>query len=169
MQNLELKAHCENAEFAKEVALKIGATFEWTTKQTDTYFYVNDGKLKLREQEGDKAELIFYSRPEELQEKISDYFIAGSNEPGDLKKVLDKSLGVENVVEKDRTLYLWKNVRIHLDDVKHLGAFIEFEAAMESDQDLAPSKDRLLFLREQFKIKEKHLVSCGYLELLGKM
>ena len=144
----------------------MNATFEWTKKQIDTYFNVNNGKLKLREQEGSNPELISYERPEQLDDKVSNYFLVPINSPDNFKVALENSLGIECIVEKIRTLFLWKNVRIHLDNVKHLGLFIEFEVVMDSDQMFAISKDQLLFLREQFKLNKDQLISCGYKELL---
>ena len=43
---------------------------------------------------------------------------------------LAAALGIRTVVRKQRTVYLHKNVRIHLDAVDGLGTFLEFEAVM---------------------------------------
>ncbi len=38
---------------------------------------------------------------------------------------------VEVIVEKERNLYIYKNTRIHLDNVKKLGAYLELETVVK--------------------------------------
>ena len=47
---------------------------------------------------------------------------------------LEAALGVTCVVEKERRLFLFENVRIHLDDVAHLGCFVELESVLASPE-----------------------------------
>jgi adenylate cyclase, class 2 len=169
MQNLELKSKIDNFEKTAKIAQQINATFIWTKKQKDTYFSVDKGKLKLREQDGLETELISYIRPNGTNEKVSNYFRAQVDNPIEIKNVLEKTCSIESVVDKTRTLYLWENVRIHLDKVKHLGFFLEFEAVMDSEQMLEISKERLTFLRKKFKITKEQLISHGYKELLERI
>ena len=49
---------------------------------------------------------------------------------GALKTALVAALGIRGVVHKRREIYLWHNVRIHLDEVAGLGALVEFEAVL---------------------------------------
>jgi adenylate cyclase class 2 len=50
-----------------------------------------------------------------------------------LKDLLAKALGVKTIVEKVRRLLKLKNARIHLDEVKGLGSFLEFEVVSGGD------------------------------------
>jgi len=166
MQNLEIKAYCPNIQSAQNAAKAIGASKKWVRWQKDTYFAVSGGRLKLRETKDDCAELIAYQRPRKSDAKISDYAIYKIDNPNQFKQVLEKVLPAKLVVEKKRELYLWHNVRIHLDEVKGLGFFIEFEAVLDSTDDLHTSQERLDFLSLKFGIRKKDLVSKGYFELL---
>ena len=111
MQNLELKAKYPDLKKAKSTAEEIGAIFTWTQKQTDTYFNVASGKLKLRQDDGGSSELIGYTRPELSDARVSDYLLYSTSSPDVLKDVLSRTLDQLLVVIKNRTLYLWKNVR----------------------------------------------------------
>ncbi len=166
MQNLEIKAQYHDLKFAADIAAAIGARFKWRQWQRDTYFQVPQGKLKLREVEGEPAELIAYQRPQKDEAKISDYLIYKTGDSAVLKQVLEKCLHLQIAVNKERTLYLWQNVRIHLDRVKDLGSFIEFEAVLNDSEDSNLSRDRLQFLQAKFAIRNEDLISVGYHELL---
>ena len=52
----------------------------------------------------------------------------------DPEKYLNEILTQEAVVEKNRKLYLYNNTRIHLDEVKNLGKFLELETLLISDR-----------------------------------
>ena len=68
-QNLEIKAKLPDRANTLQAALRLGAEFNATLIQTDTYFRVPHGRLKLREIEGEHSELIFYDRPDVLDAK----------------------------------------------------------------------------------------------------
>lgn len=166
MQNLELKAVFRDIEGARFLALNFGAEHQWTREQKDTYFKCDHGKLKLREVSDKPAELISYHRPEVAQAKISDYNIYKVNEPQHLKKVLAAVLPQTVVVKKQRDLYLWKNVRIHVDKVDTLGVFIEFEAVIDEMNGPRISQERIDLLTAHFGIKVDDKIKVGYFELL---
>lgn len=168
MHNLELKAPITNAEELVQKVVDIGAQFQWRKQQTDTYFNVATGKLKLREQEGSPAELIAYLRPEENGSRVSQYEIFETDEPDKLKRLLANTIGIRGIVSKQRTLYLWENVRIHFDEVEDLGQFIEFEAVMNQEADMSVSRDRIDFLSRTLSITTGATVAGGYLEMLIK-
>ena len=71
MQNVEIKAKYPDLEKGRGIAREIGAKFEKNYHQTDTYFYVLKGRLKLREFETEAAQLIFYQRPNQAEVKLS--------------------------------------------------------------------------------------------------
>ncbi len=117
----------------RKAAKQNGAVFGEVLIQTDTYFCVQNGRLKLRETVGQKPELIYYERDESSTASMqSNYTVLQLSEPS-LKDLLAKSLGVKAIVEKERRLLKLKNARIHLDQVKGLGQFLEFEVVSEGD------------------------------------
>ena len=129
--NLELKIKAvSHAPFI--FALKnAGAENMGILKQKDVYYRVKKGLLKLRIENGSFT-LIKYLR-DEKGKRWSNYELLrlqGLNP----EKYLNEIFDVEAVVEKKRKLYLYKNTRIHLDDVKTLGKFLELETLLTSDR-----------------------------------
>jgi predicted adenylyl cyclase CyaB len=134
--------------------------------QIDTYFVVPHGRLKLREIEGERAELIHYYRPDTLVAHPSDYVIARVSDPGSLKDALSRALGLRVVVEKRRELYLWGHTRIHLDEVTGLGSFLELETVI-ADQTREEAERECREVQAALGIREEDLVSGSYADLLA--
>ncbi|MGK3856667.1 class IV adenylate cyclase, partial [Enterococcus faecium] len=82
------------------------------------------GRLKLREIDGQAAVLIWYDRPDHDAARLSKYHLVPVADPAALKAALTDALGVRGEVRKRREIYLWHNVRIHLDEVAGLGSFL---------------------------------------------
>jgi predicted adenylyl cyclase CyaB len=167
-RNLELKARCADHAHAETVLGELGATREWSLRQVDTYFVAPRGRLKLREQEGRAvAELIAYDRPNEAAVRASDYQLVAVPDPAALKSALARALGIRVVVAKQRTLWMWHNVRIHLDRVESLGTFLEFEAVLASpDEPDGPSRERLDQLTRVLRIRDEDRIAVSYSDLL---
>ena len=68
MLNIEIKARYDNLDTSRRISHELGAAFEGTDTQTDTYFDAPNGLLKLREATLSQDHLIFYSR-EKLHSK----------------------------------------------------------------------------------------------------
>ena len=81
------------------------------------------GRLKLREIVGHSAQLIWYERPDSKEPKTSRYHLAEVGDADVVKAALGAGLGVRCVIKKRREIYLYCNVRIHLDRVDDLGEF----------------------------------------------
>ena len=167
-RNLELKSRCADLAAAARAAEALGATWEWTKSQTDTYFHVPHGRLKLREQDGRPAELIGYERPDRPDARVSEYTVVPVPDGDLLTLALVRTLGVRVVVAKRRTLYLWHNVRIHLDDVERLGTFVEFEAVLTSPEDEAESPNRIARLAEALNLRAGDHIAGSYSDLLAR-
>lgn len=164
MRNIELKARLRDIESATVVCRQIGATYQREVRQTDTYFNVSSGRLKLRQNVPGNSELIFYHRADMPESRGSDYEIVPASP--ELARLLSDALGVCIVVTKSRTLWLWHNVRIHLDEVDHLGTFIEFEAVLNDVHDDTDGHRKIVELQHAFCIRESDFVACSYRELL---
>lgn len=144
----------------------MGARAEAILNQRDTYFDVPHGRLKLRETEGMTAQLIAYERPNEATHRTSNYRIVEVDDAASMRLSLEATLGVSAVVAKTRRLYIWRGVRIHLDDVSELGSFIEFEAIAPPQSDLSDEETRVRTLRQAFGIVESDIVGGSYADLL---
>ena len=131
MKNIEIKSPLADRPGTEERLRSLGAKLEWTRRQVDTFYHSPSGWLKLREVEGSRSELISYRRSvEDSGPRESDYHLLRIDEPGELNSVLESSLGILGRVEKQRTLWVYRNTRVHLDRVEGLGDFLELETVL---------------------------------------
>ncbi len=164
MRNIELKAHLRDRQQALTACRDLGAAYQGVIHQRDTYYPVKEGRLKLRESEPGEDYLVFYRRPDLAGPKGCDYLIQTIDRS--VAPLLREALGTVAVVEKTRTLFVWENVRIHLDRVRGLGEFIEFEAVLSDDYDDDDGSRKVEYLRESFALDPADLIEGSYLELM---
>lgn len=167
--NIEIKAYCKNQEKIRGILKSKNADFKGVDHQMDTYFKTNFGRLKLREGNIENF-LIFYKRKNQEGPKESKVTLLKSDPKSTLKEILEKSLGVLVVVDKQREIYFLGNVKFHLDDVKNIGTFVEIEAidALGNIGKANLLKQCQEYMR-LFDIKEKDLISESYSDLLLKI
>lgn len=131
MRNIEAKFPVDDLTAIQVRALALGAHAAGRLEQVDTYFFAPNGRLKLREVATDHqppaAWLIAYQRPDATGARLSAYEMAPVPDPAALLAVLRPALGVRVRVAKTRDLLLLRHTRIHLDDVRGLGHFVELE------------------------------------------
>jgi adenylate cyclase, class 2 len=171
MRNIEIKARLSDIAESKKVAERLaGARLYTQLRQVDTYFKAANGRLKLREEEGGNAKnvLIYYRRPDQSGPKRSDYELIATDSPAELKRALSNAIGVRVVVKKQRTVFLCENVRIHLDEVDGLGAFLEFEAVMPDGTPDSAGEAQLRELMQAFSINKEDLIEDSYSDLLER-
>lgn len=164
--NLEFKASVFSLDGVKNIAIGLSATHLITLYQTDTYFNTNKGRLKLRENNVDEAQLIYYERGENSSDRWSHYKIYNVQDFSLLKELLMNAYGVKVVVKKERDVFMYKNARIHVDKVENLGDFIEFEVIHESD--VTKSSELLEFLRSSFESEISKVFLESYSDILLK-
>jgi predicted adenylyl cyclase CyaB len=170
--NLELKVRCSSAEMqrVREAATAAGLGQFGRMTQRDTYFHASRGRLKVREirhEDGTElAELIAYNRPDQAEASWSDYTRVEIpiSSVDDLRRALDSTLGVLRVVEKTRDAGIWRRTRIHLDDVKALGLFVELETVTDSPTD-ASAKQELEEVARMLGLDQLEVVSGSYGEI----
>jgi adenylate cyclase, class 2 len=164
--NLERKAPCADLGAARAALERLGARREGVQAQTDTYFPVRNGRLKLREIAGQEAVLIWYARPDDAAARLSTYHLVRVADPDSLRAALIAALGVRGEVHKRREVYHWHNVRVHLDEVRGLGKFVEFEAVLGASDDEATAHGRLRQLGEALGLRPEDEVALSYSDLL---
>lgn len=168
--NVEIKARCSDLQKLRKILAAKNAEFKGTDHQTDTYFRVASGRLKLREGDIENA-LVFYLRNDQKGPKESHVsllpFQQHQSFKAPLKEMLTQSLGVRTVVKKKREIYFIDNVKIHLDDVEDLGTFVEIEAIDDSG---SLGKEHLQrqcrSFMELFGITEADLIDTSYERLI---
>ncbi|MBI4547902.1 MAG: class IV adenylate cyclase [Ignavibacteriae bacterium] len=166
-KNLEVKVTISSFNKALDIARSLGASYVGEIHQVDTYFGVQQGRLKLREANDKNAELIFYDRDEHSTQRVSYFQIYPINSPQQLKQILAEALGNLAIVEKKRKVFLYDSTRIHIDDVKGLGGFLEFEVPIHTTLESATKV--MNYLIDQFRIDESDFISVSYLDLMLKM
>jgi homotetrameric cytidine deaminase len=165
--NVELKARDADPEATAARCRSLGAAEHGVLEQRDTYFAGRRGRLKLREETGSGAELIGYRRADGTEPEESAFIRAAAADPAALREALDAALGTTVVVVKRRRLFVWENVRIHLDDVEGLGTFLELEALVGPGlNDRAEAQEKVARLRGELAISDDALVVVGYADLL---
>ena len=164
--NIEIKARCNNPENIRKILQNRGADFKGTDHQTDIYFKVSKGRLKLREGNIEYS-LIHYNRKEIAGPKQSDVIYFHPHKEAPVKDILSKALGKLITVEKKREIYYINNIKFHIDEVEQLGNFVEIEAIdkkgnISSEQLYRQCKEYLKI----FKIKERDLLKNSYSDML---
>jgi adenylate cyclase class 2 len=166
-RNIELKARDPNPARSIEACRAIGAENMGTIWQRDSYFDVPFGGLKLREENPGHPHLIQFERANEPQQRESRYRIVEVEDLPTLLAALTSAIGLAVVVTKHRDLFLWQDVRIHLDEVEQLGTFIELEAVAPPASDLSHEHALISELRSTFAITDERLVAAGYASQLN--
>ena len=167
MKNLEAKFPLANHADAEARATALGYTRRAVLHQRDTFFRVANGKLKLREENGN-AVLIFYHRDESGPLMLSDYEIVKVADPPRTLRILADALGSLAVVEKVRTLMMRDNVRLHLDQVANLGDFGEIEAVIADGDDPEQSRAAVNEILAALGVEKSDLIDVSYFEMLAK-
>ena len=165
MRNLEFKARVPDARAMLAAARALGADLWGDLRQTDTYFRVARGRLKLRETAGFQAELIYYERDEAAALRPSDYTTVALRDGDAMRAILAAALGVQGVVRKRRTLLLLDTIRIHLDNVEELGHYIEIEVPVKEDE--AAAEARFEALVAGLGLSWQSCIRGSYIDLLS--
>jgi len=100
---IEIKARCPDPQAIRAILQARNAAFRGTDQQTDTYFKVNRGRLKLREGQIENS-LVYYEREDRTGPKQSDVMLFPSTPGSSLKEILSRSLGILVAVEKQREI-----------------------------------------------------------------
>lgn len=164
--NVEIKAKCTDASSIRNYLVSKAATFKGVDEQTDTYFVVANGRLKLREGNIENN-LIYYERTNHAGPKNSHFNLIKVEDAKGLKEVLTKSNGVKIVVKKRREIYYIGNVKFHLDEVTGLGSFAEIEAGnMIGGLSQEALKEQCDFYMKEFGIKKEDLIEVSYSDMI---
>jgi adenylate cyclase class 2 len=167
--NVEIKARCQNPDDIRRYLLANQAEFMGTDEQSDTYFDVPKGRLKLREGNIENN-LIFYERANQSGPKNSHFNLVKVDDARGLKEVLTKSNGIKVIVKKTREIYYINNVKFHIDEVPGLGSFVEIEAGnVFVDLSQEELKKQCDFYLKEFEIRQEDLVEVSYSDMLLSM
>lgn len=167
--NVEIKARCNDPELVRSYLMAHEADFKGTDEQTDTYFNVSNGRLKLREGNIENN-LIYYNRNNQPGPKSSQFNLVKLEDAKGLKEVLERSCGIKMIVRKKREIYYINNVKFHIDEVPELGNFVEIEAGnIIADKTEPELLAQCNFYLKEFGIKDEELIAESYSDMLMKV
>ena len=166
MKNVEIKARCEFPEKVEKILLENGADYKGLDHQTDTYFNVKNGRLKMRIGNIEQS-LIFYDRPNIKGPKKSTFNLYRSDDLEALKPLLISSLGIMVEVKKHRKIFFIDHVKFHIDEVDGLGNFVEIEVGDLNDTKTVDELQNLCdFYIKLLGVKEENLINISYSDML---
>lgn len=161
-KNIELKTKLENFDRIKLILKQRGIELSEILIQTDIYYDFSNFLLKLRKS-NEEYQLIKYNRDEYGKERISDYEILKIRGEDPIS-FFNSIFKISTIVKKKRELYLYKNTRIHLDEVETLGKFLEIETVVKSSDEEAQTEFQQvvnlleLDLSKQLKVSYRDLL-----------
>ena len=164
--NIEIKCYARNFDEIARRAQALSDTPVEITSQEDIFFNAPQGRLKLRILSADAGQLIYYTRPDQAGPKRSDYHIALTSDPGNLKHALELAYGIRGVVRKTRYLYLIGQTRVHLDEVEGLGQFMELEVVLRDGQTDSEGQAIAEGLLTNLGVERGDLLESAYIDLL---
>src|SRR2546425_3643256 len=129
-RNVELKARIPDLATIRAKAASLASGPMEIIDQTDTFFAVPRGRLKVRAFSDGSGELISYERPDREGPKESVYTRVACEDARVLSQALGSVLFVRGIVAKRRELFLVGRTRVHLDRVDDLGCFVELEVVL---------------------------------------
>lgn len=164
--NIEVKARLHDADHQFQLAAQVAGKPPEQLLQRDTFFNSPNGRLKLREIEGQPSQLIQYFRDDDPELRKSDYIITPVADAPSMCSALERSMGVRGVVAKTRSLWIVGQTRIHFDEVKDLGTFIELEFVMRPEQSDSEGHDFASDLMSRLEIRDQDIIECAYIDLI---
>ena len=168
-RNIEIKARIASVASVAARAAAFADSGPIEIAQDDTFFECSSGRLKLRAFADNTGELIFYRRANEHGPKESFYLRTPTPAPDTLRQSLTLAYGEVGRVRKQRTLFLAGRTRIHLDEVQHLGAFLELEVVLQEGE---PAQNGVLeaeALMARLGVESSQLIDRAYVDLLGEL
>jgi predicted adenylyl cyclase CyaB len=169
MKNIEIKFQISSPqEILSSLNQHHDIDFLWSKEQTDVYFQIPHGRLKLRIQTDSDSELIYYQRNNASEARLSEYHIFTTSNGDSLRQILEQALGLKTIVKKKRHLYQFRNVRIHIDEVHDLGNYIEFESVLDETTDEETGQKNLHQLLKDLSTFPLTPVAESYADLIRK-
>jgi predicted adenylyl cyclase CyaB len=166
-RNIEIKARIADPIAVRRQIESLGAEGPEELIQTDTFFNVPHGRLKLREFGGSSGELIFYERANVSGPKLSEYVRIPVSDAKLMCDALARALGLQTTVRKRRAVFLVGQSRVHVDDVEELGSFLEFEVVLRQNQSVAEGERIASDLMNALSISPADLVAGAYADLIA--
>ena len=125
-------------------------------------------RLKVRTIDGQKeGHLVYYERPDKGGVKESRVLLALLPDAGAVLEILRRVLPVLTEVRKTREVWRYRGIQVHLDTVRGLGKFIEFEKILKDESEREAGRQELEALRAYLQIPQEDLMASSYSDLVA--
>lgn len=163
-RNVEIKARASDWSTQVRRGRRLASGTELLF-QTDTFFGCANGRLKLRRERGRGALLIFYRRPVTGGPKTSDYTLIPLADGAAALRFFSRRLGAVKTVAKKRLVCHVGRTRVHFDEVRGLGRFIELEVVLKPREAAASGRREARALMKALGIKRADLLPGAYADM----
>lgn len=167
-RNVEIKARVPDFATLRAKAASLASGSKQIINQTDTFFVVSRGRLKVRAFSDGSGELIAYERADQRDPKESVYTRVACEDARALSQALSSVLSVRGIVAKEREVFLVGRTRVHLDRVENLGCFVELEVVLAPGEPAEQGHREAHDLLRSLEIPERALVAEAYIDLMEK-
>jgi len=164
-KDFTIKAKISSGGELENKLIQFNSRFLGVDMQTDTYFEVSHGKLKLRE--GTIENLItHYERTHDGGAEKTNVYRYDLNPTVEEIEKLKRTHQQIGVIKKERKIYFVDHIKVHIDKLPSGEEFIELEAIDRlnqfSDEEL---KHQCLHLKDKLGIHQSEIIQTGYLKL----
>jgi predicted adenylyl cyclase CyaB len=165
-RNIEIKARIPDLGPTRARASSLASGEGQVINQTDTFFAVSRGRLKVRAFSDGSGELISYERADQQGPKESVYARVACSDARALSSALSSVMSVRGIVVKEREVFVIGRTRVHLDRVENLGCFVELEVVLMPEESAEQGHREAHALLRSLQIPERALVAEAYIDLL---
>jgi len=168
--SIEIKSKVSDPDRIHKLLTAKEARFVGEDHQTDTYFNVPEGRLKLRQGNIENT-LIQYNRPESKELKSSEVVLQKLNADNEgLLEILKNTLGVKTIVDKQRSIYFIGNVKFHIDEVASLGSFMEIEALdVDNDKSREELSEQCDYYIDYLGLDRNNFIDRSYSDMIMQL
>jgi adenylate cyclase, class 2 len=163
--DFSIKARCSVPEKIESKLDELNARFVGEDHQTDTYYHVPIGKLKMRRGNIENF-LTHYLREPDGEKLKTRVFLYEQNPPESLLNQYIRSREIGKVVKR-RKIYWIGNVKFHVDRFDHDRSFVEIEAI---DVDGSLGDDTIRQQAENYiallSIRDEDIIRESYIDML---
>ncbi len=165
--NYEFKAYYENLDKAINICTNIGAKRIRNHDQKDIYYSVKKGRLKLRDNNFNGKQLIYYERLNTSKAR-SCYYDKIDITPlaQNIATLLKNALGIKTIVQKHRITFQTEYALINIDNLSPIGNFVEIEVSVDKTKSIIKAKSIADELKHILEIQLSDIVSFSYSDLV---
>lgn len=159
----EGKFECREPRLLEAILRRVGAVLVGDTLQADTHFRAPDRRLLRRTRPGLDPTWLLYRRGVWRGVQVTESALLTERDA--LRLFGSRGSPVWVVTHKTRRTWRHDGLRVHIDEVGGLGAFVEIQRRTAQGESRADARRRVLRARQALAIALGESVSCGYADL----